>query len=223
MTIMGNGLETAKTVEEAKTHEGHTADPTGKEEVKKEDKGIFSDSNLPNDSEVDTGKVEEDVSLAPKTKTVMITAAEKVNFIDSVVNNTRFTKEYSLFGGHLKLTLRSMTVDEVNALGSWTAKQGTEDPAGLMSGRYRKYLAAAQVAKYNGVEMPPLENPLFPTLESDGKTVKDPGWLKRSDFWDGIGIGAFNALMTCISDFDLRYSTLCKEAENANFWNPDTP
>lgn len=222
MTIMGNEPETAKPVEEAKTHEEQTAEPTGKEEVKKDDKGIFSDSNLPNDSKVDTGKVEEDVSLAPKTKTVTITAAEKVDFIDSVVNNTRFTKEYSLFGGHLKLTLRSMTVDEVNALGSWTAKQGTEDPAGLMSGRYRKYLAAAQVAKYNGVEMPPLENPLFPTLESDGKTVKEPGWLKRSDFWDGIGIGAFNALMTCISDFDLRYSTLCKEAENPNFWNPDT-
>ena len=223
MTIMGNGPETAKPVEEAKTHEEKTAEPTGKEEVKKENKGIFSDSNLQNDSEVDTGKVEEDVSLAPKTKTVTITAAEKVDFIDSVVNNTRFTKEYSLFGGHLKLTLRSMTVDEVNALGSWTARRGTEDPAGLMSGRYRKYLAAAQVAKYNGVEMPPLENPLFPTLESDGKTVKEPGWLKRSDFWDGIGIGAFNALMACISDFDLRYATLCKEAENANFWNPDTP
>ena len=125
MTIMGNRPETAKPVEEAKTHEGHTADPTGKEEVKKEDKGIFSDRNLPNDSEVDTGKVEEDVSLAPKTKTVTITVAEKVDFIDAVVNNTRFTKEYSLFGGHLKLTLRSMTVDEVNALGFWTAKQGT--------------------------------------------------------------------------------------------------
>lgn len=223
MTIMGNEPETAKPVEEAETHEEPIAEPTGKEDGKEEDKGIFSDRNLPNDSEVDIGKVEEDVSLAPKTKTVTITVAEKVDFIDAVVNNTRFTKEYSLFGGHLKLTLRSMTVDEVNALGSWTAKQGTEDPAGLMSGRYRKYLAAAQVAKYNGVEMPPLENPLFPTLESDGKTVKEPGWIKRSDFWDGIGIGAFSALMMCISDFDLRYSTLCKEAENPNFWNPDTP
>jgi hypothetical protein len=223
MTIMGNEPDTAKPLEEAKTHKEQTAEPAVKKEVKNEDKGIFSDSNLPNDSEVDTGKVEEDVSLSPKIKSVTITAAEKIEFIDSVVNNTRFMKEYSLFGGHLKLTLRSMTVDEVNALGSWTAKQGTEDPAGLMSGRYRKYLAAAMVKKYNSVEMPPLENPLFPTLESDGKTVKEPGWLNRSDFWDRIGIGAFNALMTCISDFDLRYSTLCKEAENANFWNPDTP
>jgi hypothetical protein len=116
-----------------------------------------------------------------------------------------------------------MTVDEVNALASWTAKRGTEDPAGLMSGRYRKYLAAAQVAMYNGVDMPPLEQPLFSSLGSDGKTVKEPGWIKRSEYWDEMGVGAFNLIMSCISDFDIRYATLCEEAENANFWNPDTP
>lgn len=223
MTIMGNEPETAKPVEEAKTHEGQTAEPTGKEDVKKKDKGIFSDSNLPNDSKVDTGKVEDEVSLRPKAKTVTITHDEKVAFIDSVVNNTRFEKEYSLFGGKITFTVRSITVDEMNALASWTASKGSADPAGLMSGRYRKYLAAAQIARYNGVDMPPLEEPLFPTLGNDGKTVNDPGWIKRCEYWDGIGAGVFTAIMACLSDFDMRYSTLCREAENANFWIPDTP
>lgn len=218
MTIMGNDSGNPETPEKAKKAEMPAEAPAKKEEKE----SIFSDSNLPKDSEVDTGK-EEEVSLEPKTKTVTITPAEKAMFIDSVVNNTRFVKEYSLFGGRVTLTLRSMTVDEVNALASWTAKRGTEDPAGLMSGRYRKYLAAAQVERYNGVEMPPLEQPLFSTLGSDGKTVNEPGWIKRSEYWDGVGIGAFNAIMACLSDFDLRYATLCKEAENANFWSPDTP
>ena len=224
MTIMGESQQTGESTE-TRTPTHPAAEYPETQESKKEE--IFSDGNLPKDSVVDTSVEEkesaEDVSLGPKTKSITITAAEKVAFIDAVVNNTRFTKDYSLFGGRVKLTLRSMTVDEVNALASWTAKRGTEDPAGLMSGRYRKYLAAAQVAMYNGVEMPPLEQPLFSTLESDGKTVKEPGWIKRGEYWDGMGVGAFNLIMSCISDFDLRYATLCKEAENANFWDPDTP
>lgn len=228
MTIMGNEPEKAENAEKVEQAPEPAAAETSNHEVKEKDgkEGIFSDSNLPKDSEVDTGvpKEEKDeVALEPQTKTITITPAEKAAFIDAVVANTRFTKEYSLFGGKVKLTLRSMTVDEVNALATWTAKQGTTDPAGLMAGRYRKYLAAAQIARYNGVDMPPLEQPLFETLESDGKTVKEPGWLKRSDYWDGISIGAFNAIMACMSDFDLRYATLCKEADNSNFWDPDTP
>lgn len=223
MTIMGNESETKKPVEEAKTHEDTIAEPTGNKDGKDAEKGIFSDSSLSKNSEVVVGKSEDEVSLRPKAKTVMITPDEKVAFIDSVVNNTRFEKEYSIFGGKITFTVRSITVDEMNALASWTASKGAADPAGLMSGRYRKYLAAAQIARYNGVDMPPLDKPLFPTLGNDGKTVNDPGWINRCDYWDEIGAGVFTAIMACLSDFDMRYSTLCREAENANFWIPDTP
>lgn len=219
MTIIGNEPETAKPVEEAKTHEKPNSEPAEREGGK----WMFSDSNLPKNSEVAVGKEKDEVSLRPKAKTVTITPDEKVAFIDSVVNNTRFEKEYSLFGGKITFTVRSITVDEMNALASWTASKGSSDPAGLMAGRYRKYLAAAQIARYNGVDMPPLDEPLFPTLGKDGKTVNDPGWIKRCDYWDVIGAGVFTAIMACLSDFDMRYSTLCREAENANFWIPDTP
>lgn len=228
MTIMGESQQTGENTDTGTPTPPAAESPETQESKKEEPKeGIFSDGNLPKDSVVDTGVEEkdpaEDVSLGPKTKSITITPDEKAAFIDAVVNNTRFTKDYSLFGGRVKLTLRSMTVDEVNALASWTAKQGTSDPAGLMSGRYRKYLAAAQIARYNGVDMPPLEQPLFETLGKDGKTVNQPGWIERSRYWDEISIGAFNAIMACMSDFDLRYATLCKEADNSNFWDPDTP
>jgi hypothetical protein len=205
-----------------------TSDPSAAKEPKPEKSekdNIFSDQNLPKDSsvEVDSAKDGESVALSEKKREVVITPLEKAAFIDSVVSNTRFVKDYSLFGGKVKFTVRSLTVDEVNALASWTVKVGSSDSAGLVSGRYRKYLAAAQIAMFNGTEMPPLEEPLFETLESDGRTVKKPGWIDRCAYWDGVGIGVFTAIMSCLSDFDQRYAALCKEAENANFWNPDTP
>ena len=177
-----------------------------------EEENIFSDGNLGNESVVLSGK-----------KDVVISADDKVAFIDAVVSNTRFTKDYSLFGGRIKLTIRSLTSDEVNALATWSAKQGTNDPAGLVAGKYRKYLLAAQVSMLDGVEMPPLEEPLYEHLGSDGKTIEPPGWIGRCSFWDNMGFGQFQAILGCIGDFDMIYSTLCSKAEDSNFWSPDTP
>lgn len=190
-----------------------------------ERKSIFSSDDLDKDSVLDTGEPKEDrgLDLGSYNREITITSDDKTSFIDSVVANTRFTRDYSLFGGKITLTVRSLTTDEVNALAVWIAKIGSSDPSGLMAGRYRKYLMAAHIEMYNGTKMPPLEEPLYETLESDGKTVKPQGWLKRCGYWDGIGVGVFNAIMGCLADFDLRYTMLCKEAANGNFWNPDTP
>lgn len=173
---------------------------------------IFSGGNIMNDSVVKSGKEE-----------IKITSEDKTAFIDAVVSNTRFTKEYSLFGGRLKFTVRSLTSDEVNALAAWTAKIGTKDAAGLVAGKYRKYLLAAHVSMLNGVEMPPLEEPLYEHVGSDGKTVEPPGWIRRCDYWDKFGFGQFQAILGCVGEFDARYSILCSKAEDQNFWIPDTP
>lgn len=193
---------------------------------KKEDnpKNVFSDKNITSEEKVETDKpLEKPLNLGRMNKEVTITPEDKAAFIDSIVSNTRFTKNYSLFGGKVTLTIRSLTSDEVNALASWTIKQGSADPDGLTSGRYRKFLAAAQVSKLNGVEMPPLEEPLFEHLGSDGKTVEPPGWVNRFAYWEGMAFGLFSSVMWCLADFDLVYSALCRKAEDANFWNPDTP
>lgn len=200
----------------------HDAPPVGGD-MKKDN--MFDDENLARDSIVEPDK-SPDVSLSGENSEdikVTITPEDKVNFLDAVVHNARFTKDYSLFAGKVTFTLRSLTADEVNALAAWTVKQGTKDSAGMLSGRYRKYLVAAQVARLNGVDMPPLESPLFEHLGSDGKTVEPPGWTNRCDFYDGMGFGYFQAILRCISDFDIIYSTLCSKAEDVNFWNPDTP
>ena len=186
---------------------------------------MFSDDNLSKDSvvEADAPAEPKKLDLGAMKRDVTITSEDKVAFIDAVVENRRFTKNYSLFGGRVTLTVRSLTTDEVNALSSWTVRQGNKDSAGLLAGRYRKYLMAAHLAMLNGVEFPPLENPLFETMGSDGKTSLPPGWVKRCDQFDDMDFGRFNAIMGCIADFDTRYSILCNKAEDANFWNPGTP
>lgn len=154
---------------------------------------------------------------------VVITPEDKIAFLDAVVGNSRFEKDYAIFGGRIKFRLRSLTSDESQAIASWILKQGAEHPRDQLVGRYLKYVLSAQVAKYNGVEMPPLEQPLFETLGSDGKTVGDPGWIGRSAFWDEKGVGVIQAMRACLDKFDKLYSTLCSKAEDENFWNPDTP
>lgn len=205
-------------MEESPVDETEKASSEEKKPVEKTDDGEpdnpFSDENLPNDSVVKAEDGRKDITLTPD---------EKAAFIESVATNERFTKRYSLFGGKLTITLRSLTTDEVNALASWTSRQSTKDAIGIVSGRYRKFLAAAHCAMVNGVEMQPLDEPLFERVESDGKTISPPGWISRGSYFDGMGYGQFQAIMKCIEDFDARYAMLCSKAEDANFWDPDTP
>lgn len=198
--------EAEKEEKEEKVYKAEKAEESADDE--KED-GIFSGENLAKESDIDE---------KPPMK---ISPEDKIAFLDSIIENKRFTKDYSLFGGKLKLKLRSLTSDEVNALGAWAARQGTKDSSGLMAGRYRKYLMAAHVEMLDGVEMPPLEEPLFETLEG-GRSVQ-PGWVGRCSYYDRLGFGKFNAIMSCIEKFDTLYSLLCRKAEDENFWDPDTP
>ena len=229
MTIMNSsssGEPEVKTTSSSGEPEVKAAPSSSGESAEKEkkDENVFSDENLSKKTEVDTGLPErKEIDLGNKNRKISITPEDKVAFIDSIANNSRFEKSYSLFGGKVTLTVRSLTSDEVNALAAWTVKRGTLDPSGLTTGRYRKFLAAAQVARLNGVDMPPLEDPLFETLSEDGKTTVPPGWTKRFAYWDSMSVGLFGAIMVCLADFDMLYSALCRKAEDSNFWNPDTP
>lgn len=218
-------IDEPKNEQQEETNTPGNAEASGDGVAVKKDPGMFSQSKIASDTavpkeEVSTGAA---LSIGAEAKDVVITAEDKAAFIDSVVKNTRFERDYRLFGGKLTVTIRSVTADETNALAAWAFKKAVDDPTWHMSGRGRKHLLSAQVAKFNGMEIPPLRQPLFSTLEGDGKTVKEPGWVEGSSFWDDKSAAVVDAVMRCISDFDIRYSTLCKKAEDENFWAPDTP
>jgi len=193
--------------------------------------GIFSQERIAEDTEVeipddvdgDAPGREGGLKSIPETRTVTVTAEDKVRFIDAVASNSRFERNYTLFGGRISLTVRSITAEESNALAAWAFKKAVADPTWNVSGRGRRHILVAQIARFNGTDMPPMEKPLFETLGSDGKTLSEPGWVGRADFWEGIGAGVVDAVMNCISDFDTRYRILCEKAEDENFWLPDTP
>ena len=191
----------------------------------KTENGMFTPSGVSSDTEVEPKDVSSGsvLGLSRPSKPHAVTSADKKRFIDSVVGNSRFEKNYTLFGGAISFTVRSLTGEEVQALAAWTIKQSTSDPVGNMAGKYRKYLMAAQISMYNGTAMPPLEQPLFETLGSDGKTLTPPGWVDRCSFWDDKGSGVIKAIMDCLGDFDALYTTLCNKAEDESFWHPDTP
>lgn len=183
------------------------------------DNNIFSENNINKNSTIEdsVGSKDDD------KKSTIVSPDDKVRFIDSIIQNTRFTKDYKIFGGKVSLSLRSLTNDEVTAMSAWIINKGAYNTSNLLSGRYRKYLAAAQVEMLNGIKMPPLEEPLFSTIGPDGKTVTDPGWVNRVKYWDNMTVGLFGAIMKCIENFDALYSLLCAKAEDSNFWDPDTP
>lgn len=194
---------------------------TNKPEAEK----LFSNENLTKDSVVENPEPQKEptIKIGAETPTVTITPEDKVAFLDAIINNTRFTKSYSLFGGRIKIKIRSLTMDETNALAAWAFKQAVKDTTWHISGRGRRYVLAAQVAMYNGTELPPLEAPLYETLDKDGKTTIDPGWVSRDSFWEDKDSGVIDAVIRCLSDFDMRYHILASKAEDENFWNPDTP
>jgi hypothetical protein len=216
-------MEVVETQEPAQAEKSTTAEQ--EKSASAESEKVFADENLGKDSEVavPADNADQEPLRTDGLKTVVVTPEDKLAFLDSVVSNTRFTKTYKLFGGRVSITVRSLTQDELAALSAWAFKQAVADTTWHISGQGRKYAMAAQVAMFNGIELPPLESPLFATVDSDGKTVKPPAWVERSKFWDDKSAGIVDQIMKCINDFDSRYSILCNKANDENFWKPDTP
>lgn len=215
----GGKLPDAKSVDKQSSTERKTD--------KAPENGMLSQANVGSDTTVPAEEISTGgafgMEYAKAAKDIVITADDKIAFIDSVVNNTRFEREYKMFGGKVSVTIRSITAEEANALAAWAFRKSVSDPTWPLSGRGRRNILNAQVSKFNGVAIAPMKQPLFGTPSADGKTVSDPAWVESSAFWDDKSTAVIDAVMRCIADFDKKYATLCEKAEDENFWAPDTP
>lgn len=222
MTIM-DGASTGddpKREDEAKAPEPEKTDA-----AKEKEEATFTGDGLSHETTVqpDEIRMEPTLSMNSNDRPVTISAEDKVAFLDSVVTNARFEKTYRLFGGKISLKVRSLTADESQAIASWVLRHGADNPGDQIAGRFLKHVLAAQISFYNGVAMPPMAEPLYETLDKDGKTVTPVGWLNQGDFWDKQPSGVVQAVRGCLNSFDRLYAALCSKAEDENFWNPDTP
>ena len=183
---------------------------------------MFAGDNIATDTTVQPDEASTGfISTNGPSNPLVLTAHDKITFIDALVANKRWTRQYSLFGGNVTVVLRTLTNEEMSAIMYWTLKEGQREPLAQVSGKQRKFILEAMVAQYNGTHIPPLQEPLFETLDDRGN-VKAPGWIDKCDFWDGLAASVISSIMNCASDFEKRYATLCNKANDENFWKPDT-
>lgn len=197
---------------------GSKDNPMSASRISKEDKVSPEDPAV---SEVANSKLYNSDKIAKEG--ITITPEEKKAFVDAIIGNKRFCSDYSIFGGSIRLTLRSLTTEEAMAVASYCMKNSVVDVSGQVTGKYRKYLIAAHIDKYNGTEFKPLAAPLFGTIGEDGEE-KDPEWTNSEDikFWDRAHPAVVSAVAKCVADFEAKYEYLTSKAEDANFWISDT-
>lgn len=215
MKIMGSEGVTEESAANAAPAEPEKGAVTEKAPEDKERKGNPMDANnLTEDTLIPgDGKTTADITVTP---------AEKLAFVNALVSNSRLVLPYELFGGKIKVSVRSMTFEETRALSEWCIANAPKDIGGQISGKFRRYLLLAQVDEMNGVKFEPLAKPLFATVGKDGK-MEDPGWIGAASYWDDKPTVVVSAIARCVADFNRKYEFMTLKAEDVNFWNPDTP
>lgn len=153
--------------------------------------------------------------------TVTVEARHKEAFLDSLVTGDRYRETLSLYGGRVKVTFRSRTLAETDAIMSHlqhlaAGKIVTSDYE--YSSAVRLAMLAAQVERLNEVEYPPLAEPLF--YVDTGESVDPPGWLDAVSIWQSKPEALVAALGAACSEFEARYWAMVKASGDINFWQP---
>lgn len=151
-----------------------------------------------------------------------ITPKEKQDFLDALVTNGRWVQDCTIFGGKLRIKLRSRTREETNALYAYVRHTLATGDASLsvLQGDMAFILLVTHVAEINGTKYPEMKAPLTYTEEAGAEI--EPGWLADLETWKKKPIALTDALINRIQLFEYKYWTMVYEASNASFWNPDT-
>lgn len=152
---------------------------------------------------------------------VDITPADKAAFLDAIVSGSRFVSEASLFDGRVKVSFRSRSVEETEAIlaylhrsgvaGKFTTRTDVRDTSLLA-------LLVAQVASLNDVDYDEMRRPLNAVETLGG--VTEPAWVEDLEIWRRKPEALVTALGDALVEFESKYWTLTKAATDENFWKP---
>lgn len=157
----------------------------------------------------------------PNKGDVVISDADKAAFLDSIVSGSRFESTTYLFGGRLKLKLRSRSLEETEAILSFLHRTGVKGELVTkadVSNAALTALLVAQVKELGDVSFDEMRRPLKYVETADG--VKDPGWVKDLKIWNKKPEALCSAIGAALVDFEAKYWKMVDEAKNENFWNP---
>lgn len=160
----------------------------------------------------------------PDTKIeVEVSPADKENYYDALINNTRFTRQYRLLDGKLTFTLQSLTELELRAY--WTQYVHESARAGITAyehrSRSRDLLLALAVCEYRGEAIKPVTPADLNaelTVTDDGKTSREtPKWVERTKLWEAQNPGLLALMFKAYREFEFLYWRIVAETRVENF------
>lgn len=157
--------------------------------------------------------------LTDQPPNVTVTKDHKDRFIDSVITGERYTEDFSLMNGRLNIRVRSRSMEETDAIGSYAnvmIDKGEVKRTTEYSSLLKKLLCVAQVDRINGVVYPPMESPLFFTEHPDRRDP--PAWEPRLKAWSEKPDSLVAAVVKCVIEFEARYWHMINHVDDKNFW-----
>lgn len=155
---------------------------------------------------------------------VTTTEAERNHFLDTVITGGRFTLPFSIFGGRVTGVIRSRTQTETRAIWAQLMREMREGDIQVNAEytvRIRSMLMGAQLESYNDVKIPEFPTPLEWVRGADGQDTP-PAWLEAIKSWEDLDDGLATAIYEEIINFERKYWTLVRHADDQDFWQPVT-
>lgn len=177
---------------------------------------------------------------------IEISDQDKYNFLQAIVSDKPFRKEYSLLNGKLKVTFKTITTAEAEAVNQAIVIQSGRVPYATMiamGAAHVKYSMACSIVELasetdEGIKIREFKSPLIkysdePRKDSyyvtDNNQLKtktgvleaSPGqkviWASTESFSE-IQLPIYNMIFACFQKFDLLLAKLIKESENPDFF-----
>jgi hypothetical protein len=183
---------------------------------------------------------------AMKESLPLPTEEDKYKFVRALLANTPFQKEYSLFGGKMKVVFKTITAAEAEAVTEAIVIQSGRVPYTnllAMSAAHMKYamtcaLVSITTESEDGISIKHFESPFKKyddTPRKDTYYVKEDGQLKLKssliapapgqkviwaavDSFTDIQIPIYNILFKCFQQFDGLVAEIAKEAAEPDFF-----
>lgn len=160
-----------------------------------------------------------------------ITPGDKLSFVDSLVDDTRWTTQINLFGGRLRVKLRSRTSEESAAIMAELNRRHDRGEFNSMldyGAALRGALLYFQIASINDIDYPAHDaekDPLRSSVSWVGAKAEilTPTWAGRASSMLKGNEGRERAIFQALLVMEYKYWELTKQAESRSFWNPVEP
>lgn len=190
---------------------------------KREDPEVDVDEHVEADPMLKAAKALDPKNVGKKRRgkknVIKVSKEARDRFLECLCTGERYTEEFQLYGGRIRGKIRCRSLDETEAIESYTRRQiivRSIVTQAEYTSLVRRALLAAQIAELNGVQYPELQKPLL-SVETP-EELKQPGWLSQLEFWGSKPDAFAMALLEQVLEFEARYWAMIRSSNDENFW-----